>query len=246
MPSSSGDRPKRSAKQVHLKPGYVDSSTLLFDSDDEGIDVAKSKDEHDSEDEGKSEDDDDEDRHIVKKPRLGGKPKAQAKKKASPPPPDSSCLAYYPEIYAAVQKWNKMLGLPPPHPMSEASTNKMPEREVDSPEAQVAKTVATYGFGALDAVPPGFRLVPSNAIKKNSSYDETKAGFEKLPGEIRSMSFPLELLSPSRNTTSTATRSALAATMVELRIEELTRLPRLISVPKFSSGRRNANPEVLI
>lgn len=190
MPSSRGDRPKRSAKQVHLKPGYVDSSTLLFDSDDEGIDDAKSKDDHDSEDKGKSEDDD-EDRHIVKKPRLGGKPKAQAKKKVSPPPPDSSCLAYYPGTHAAVQKWNKMLGLPPPHPMSEASTNKMPEREVDSPEAQVAKTVATYGFGALDAVPPGFRLVPSNAIKKNSSYDETKAGFEKLPGEIRNKIYAL-------------------------------------------------------
>lgn len=156
-----------------MAPGYVDSSTLLFDSEDEGTDDAKSEGEHASDDEGKNEGED-EDRHIAKKPRLRGRFKAQAKKEASPPPPDTSCLAYYPTTYAAVQRWNKMLGLPPPHPMSGAPTRKMPKREVDAPERPGAKT-----------------LLPLGVSNKNPSYDETKAGFEKLPGEIRSRCFLL-------------------------------------------------------
>lgn len=176
MPSPRGHRPVRSAKQVQPAPGYVDSSTLLFGSDDEGTDAAKSEGEDGSEDEGKNEGEDD-DRHIAKKPRLGGKFKAQYKKEISPPPPDTSCLAYYPNTYVAVQKWNKLLGLPPPHPMSDASTNKMPKCEVDAPELHVATI-----------------LLPHGVINKNASYDETKVGFEKLPGEIRSGCFPLDLL----------------------------------------------------
>ncbi|CAD6574060.1 MAG: hypothetical protein ASARMPRED_006449 [Alectoria sarmentosa] len=173
MPSPRGDRPVRSAKRVQLAPGYVDSSTLLFDSEDEGTDDAKSEGEHANDDEGKNEGED-EDRHIAKKPRLRGRFKAQAKKEASPPPPDTSCLAYYPTTYAAVQSWNKMLGLPPPHPMSGAPTRKMPKREVDAPERPGAKT-----------------LLPLGVINKNPSYDETKAGFEKLPGEIRNKIYAL-------------------------------------------------------
>ena len=172
MPRSRGDRPLRSAKQVRLAPGYVDSSTLLFDSDDEGTDDAKSEGEYDGEGEGKSEDD--QDRHIAKKSRLGGKPKSQAKKEVLPPPLDSSCLAYYPKTYAAVRRWNLLLDLPPPNPRSEAPTKKLPNREVDAPEPHVAKAFADQG-----------------AINKNAYYDETKAGFEKLPGEIRSWCFPL-------------------------------------------------------
>ena len=175
-PSPRSDRPVRSAKRVRLAPGYVDSSALLFDSDDEGTDDAKSPSEHDSEDESKSEGDD-EDRHIAKKPRLGEKVKAQVKKEISPPPPDPSCLAYYPKTYAAVQRWNKMLGLPPPNPMSDAPKDKTPKPEVDAPKPEVAKAV-----------------VPEGVINKNPSYDETKAGFEKLPGEIRSRCLPLDLL----------------------------------------------------
>lgn len=186
MPSSRGDRPVRSTKKVQLTAGYVDSSTLLFDSDDEGTDDAKREGEHDSEDEGNNEGDGD--RHITKKPRLGGKFKAQAKE-VPPPPPDSSCLAYYPRTYAAIQRWNKMLGLPPPHPMSDAATNKLVQREVDSPGAYPAKTSVPHGFG-----PPDLRVVDSASINKNPSYDETKAGFEKLPGEIRSRCLPLDLL----------------------------------------------------
>lgn len=168
MPSPRSDRPVRSAKQVQLAPGYVDSSTLLFDSDDEGTNAAMSQREPDSEDESENEGDD-EDRHIAKKPRLGAEFKAQAKKEKSPPPPDSSCLAYYPETYAAVQRWNKMLGLPAPEPMSDAPTAKTPKREVDAPKPHIAKP-----------------LIPQGVINRNPSYDETKVGFEKLPGEIRS------------------------------------------------------------
>ena len=177
MPRSCDNRPVRSAKQVQLAPGYVDSSTLLFDSEDEGIDDAESEGEQDSEEEGRNESN--EDRHVAKKPRLGGKFTAQDRKGVSPPPPDSSCLAYYPETYAAVQRWNKMLGLPPPDPMNDARTNKMPKREVDAPEAHAAKT-----------------LPPQGVINKNASYDETKVGFEKLPGEIRSRCFLFVLLLP--------------------------------------------------
>lgn len=208
MPSTRGDRPVRSAKQVQLRPGYVDSSTLLFDSDDEGTDDAKSKGEHDSGTEGKNEGDDG-DRHIAKKPRLRGKFMAKAKKEASPPPPDSSCLAYYRLTFASVQRWNKALGLPPPHPMSGTPTNEMPKHEVEAPEPHVAETL----------VPDGFRCV-QGVINKNLSYDETKAGFEKLPGEIRSRCsvlsslyyVPLQVLPYA---------SAVAATRVEIFIEEL-------------------------
>ena len=167
--------PVRSTKQVQPAPGYVDSSTLLFDSEDEGI---QSEGEC-SEDKDK-DDDDDEDRPVTKKPRLKGKFKARAKE-SSPPPPDSSCLAYYPKTYEAVQLWNKSLNLPPPQPMSDASTNKVPELILHTPV-----------LPAL--VPDGFRIVrPREFIKKNESYDETKAGFEKLPGEIRSRCFLLDL-----------------------------------------------------
>ncbi len=172
MPRSRGDRPLRSAKPVQLAPGYVDSSTLLFDSDDEGTDDATSEGEDDSEDEGKIKDHD-EDRHFAKKPRLRGKFESHAKKEASPPPPDPSCLAYYPVTFAAVQRWNKLLGLPPPNPMSDAPTEKVPKRE-SANEPQVAKAFIRQG-----------------AINKNPYYDETKTGFEKLPGEIRSRCFPL-------------------------------------------------------
>lgn len=177
MPSPRGDRPVRSAKQVQLAPGYVDSSTLLFDSEDEGVDDANSESEQDSEDEGRNENDD-EDRHVAKKPRFGGQAKARAGKEVSPPPPDSSCLAYYPKTYAAVQRWNKALGLPPPHPMKDASTTEQrAKRELDASEPRVAKT-----------------LQLQETINTNPSYDETKTGFEKLPGEIRSRCFPLDLL----------------------------------------------------
>lgn len=161
----------------------MDPSTLLFDTDDEGTDDDNGKGEYDSEDEGKDEDED-EDRHIAKKARSRGKFKVQTKKEASPPPPDSSCLAYYPKTYSVVQKWNKLLGLPPPHPMNDALTTTMPKCEVDAPAAHVAKSF----------VPSGFRAVVSQAfVKKNAFYDETKAGFGRLPGEIRSRSF-LDLL----------------------------------------------------
>lgn len=179
MPSARGDRPVRSAKQVQLRPGYVDSSTLLFDSDDEGTDDAKSKGEHESGTEGENEGDDG-DRHIAKKPRLRGKSMAKAKKEASPPPPDSSCLTYYPLTFASVQRWNKALDLPPPHPMSGTPTNKIPKRTVKAPKTHVAETL----------VPDGFRCV-QGVINKNLSYDETKAGFEKLPGEIRNKIYAL-------------------------------------------------------
>ena len=174
-PSPRGDRPARSAKQVQLAPGYVDSSTLLFDSDDEGTNDSESEGEHDSEAEGDNESDD-EVRHIAKKPRLGGESETQAKKEV-PPALDTSCLAYYPETHVAVQRWNRMLGLPPPHPMSDGPSKQIPTREVDAHEPHVTKT-----------------LLPHGVINKNASYDETKAGFERLPGEIRSRCFPLDIL----------------------------------------------------
>lgn len=181
MPSQRGHRPVRSAKKVQLRAGYVDSSTLLFDSDDEGIDDAKSEVENDSGEEGKTEGHD-EDHHVAKKPRVKGQFKAQAKE-PSPPPPDSSCLSYYPKTYEAVKRWNRLLGLPPPRPMSDASSNGTPEREVgspESPESQMAKTTAQHNLATSRAVQS------DPVIKKNPSYDETQAGFEKLPGEIRS------------------------------------------------------------
>lgn len=173
MPSPRGDRPARSAKQVQLAPGYVDSSTLLFDSEDEGTDDPESEGEHDSEDEDQNGGED-EVRHIAKKRRLGGDFKAQAMKEISPPPPDTSCLAYYPKTYAAVRRWNKMLGLPPPHPMRDTPINQIPTREIDALEPPVAKP-----------------LLPHGVINKNATYDETKAGFEKLPGEIRNKIYAL-------------------------------------------------------
>lgn len=201
MPSPRGDRPVRSAKQVRRAPGYVDSSTLLFDSEDEGIDDIKSESEHDSEDEGKDESDDGA-RHIAKKRRLGQKHTAQPKE-VTPPPPDSSCLAYYPALYDAVQRWNRSLGLPPPLPMSDAPGDKMRKRGVDTPEPQVAKTllpqdVEAQYFGSPDfnifedSIPDGFRLVRNRSfINRNESYDATKPSFERLPGELRSKCFPL-------------------------------------------------------
>ena len=189
MPTLRGCRPVRSAKQVPPVPGYLDSSTLLFDSEDEG-----------TESEGEC---DDEDRHTAKKLRLNGKFKAQTK--ASPPPPDTSCLAYYPDTYAAIEAWNKMLDLPPPHLMSDAPTTNVPTCDLDPPEPHPAKA-----------------LLPQGVINKNEFYDETKAGFESLPGEIRSRCFP-----PLRTNSITALPSALAATKPELLINELCKFTNL-------------------
>ena len=181
MPSQRGDRPVRSKKKVQLKAGYVDSSTLLFDSDDEGTDDAKSEGENDSGEDGRTEGFD-EDHHVAKKPRVNGHFMAQAKE-PSPPPPDSSCLSFYPKTYEAVQKWNRLLGLPPPRAMSDEWINETLEREGGSPElpeSQIAKIAAQHS-------PATSRAVQSDpVINKNKSYDETKAGFERLPGEIRS------------------------------------------------------------
>lgn len=171
MPNPRGNRPVRSAKQVQPAPGYVDSSSLLFDSEDEGT---ESECEHDSQDQGNSED---EDRRIAKKPRLRGKFKAQAK--VTPPPLDSSCLAYYPETYEGVQLWNKMLDLSPPNPMSDVPTDKVLEHDVEVSEPYAAEALPSLGV-----------------TNKIESYDGTRVGFEKLPGEIRSMCFPLDLLPP--------------------------------------------------
>ena len=199
MPSPRGDRPVRSAKQVRRAPGYVDSSTLLFDSEDEGTDDIKSESEHDSEDEGKDESDYGA-RHLAKKRRLGQKHTAQPKE-VTPPPPDSSCLAYYPALYEALQRWNRSLGLPPPLAMSAAPGDKMRKREVDTPELQVAKVLLPQDLEAQylgnpdfklvrGSVPDGFRIVRNRSfINRNESYDATKAGFEKLPGELRSKCF---------------------------------------------------------
>ena len=180
MPNSRGKRPVRSAKQVQPAPGYVDSSTLLFDSEDEGL---ASESEHYREAEGNDEGDD-EVRHAAKKLRLKGKFKDQAK--VSQPPPDSSCLAYYPDTYAAIQKWNQVLGLPPPQPMIDAAVSNLSQREpdVDNIEGSISIKPEPLSFRVL----PGFPLIPY--IKRNQFYDETKVGFENFPGEIRSKQFP--------------------------------------------------------
>ena len=181
MPSQHGDRPVRSKKKVQLKAGYVDSSTLLFDSDDEGTDDTKSEGENDSAEDGRTEGYD-EDHHVAKKPRVKGQFKAEAKE-PTPLPPDSSCLSFYPKTYEAVQKWNRILALPPPRPMSDAWVNKTLEREVGSPElpeSQMVKITAQHNRATSIAVQS------DPVINKNTSYDETKAGFERLPGEIRS------------------------------------------------------------
>ena len=174
MPSPLGKRPVRSAKQVQPAPGYVDSSTLRFDSEDEGIGSGGEpycKDEDTSDDEA---------RHIIKKLRLKGYFKAEAK--VPPPPPDSSCLAYYPDTYSAIQKWNRIFGLPPPHPMNDASTTNLPELERDLDTLKGSGTIKSehFSFGVY----PGLRL--AKFIKKNQFYDATKVGFEDFPGEIRS------------------------------------------------------------
>ena len=184
----------RSAKKVQRAAGYVDSSTLLFDSEDEGTDDVKSESGHNSEDECKRESDDGA-RHIAKKRRLGRKTTARAKE-VTPPPPDSSCLAYYPALYEAVQRWNRWLGLPPPHPMRDTSGDQTRKRGVDTPEPQVTKALLAQDIKAQDikgfTVPEGFRLVRDRSfINKNAFYDSKKAGFEKLPGEIRSKGFPI-------------------------------------------------------
>ena len=170
MPSTHGSRPVRLAKQVRLAPGYVDSSTLLFGTDDEGTDyAANSEGEIDSDEQGMS-DGDEEDCHIAKKPRLEGNSKASVEEELPPSLPDSSCLSYNPETYAAVQRWNRMLDLPPPDPITGLSINKMPKRESEAPKSPTVQT-----------------SLPKGVINKNPFYDETKAGFERLPGEIRSM-----------------------------------------------------------
>ena len=182
MPSSRGKRPVRSAKQVQPAPGYVDSSTLLFDSEDEGL---GSESEHYRGVEGNDEGDD-EGRHVAKKLRLKGKFTAQAKK--SHPPPDSSCLAYYPDTYAAIQKWNQVLGLPPPQPMNKPISNtnvSQRKRDGDNLEGSIPIKPEPLPLRVL----PGFPLI--SYIKKNKFYDKTKAGFESFPGEIRSKYFPL-------------------------------------------------------
>ena len=181
MPSQRGDRPVRSKKKVQLKAGYVDSSTLLFDSDDEGTDDPEDESENDSGEDGRTEGYD-EDHHVAKKPRVKGQFKAQAKE-PTPQPPDSSCLSFYPKTYAAVQRWNRLLGLPPPRPMSDAFINKTLKREVGSPElpeSEMANITAQRNLATSRAVQS------DPVINKNPSYDETKAGFERLPGEIRS------------------------------------------------------------
>ena len=184
-PSYCKNRPIRSAKQAQPAPGYVDSSALLFDSEDEGI---QSEGEYCEDDVKNDHHDDGQDRPVTKKPRLKGKFKARPKD-VSQLLPDSSCLAYYPETYEAVRLWNQHLNLPPPHPRSDASTNKAPELILHMPV-----------LPAL--VPEGFRTVqPRGFIKKNEFYDETKAGFEKLPGEIRSGWFLLDLLPRLRTAT---------------------------------------------
>ena len=180
MPSSRGKRPVRSAKQVQPAPGYVDSSTLLFDSEDEGL---GSESEHYHDAEGNDEGDDGV-RHVAKKLRLKGKFKAQAK--VFQPPPDSSCLAYYPDTYAAIQKWNRLLGLPPPQPMSDPSTTSVSQRKHDADNLEGSMSIKPEPLPLR--VLPGFPLIPY--IKKNQFYDKTKVGFEKLPGEIRSKNFP--------------------------------------------------------
>ena len=82
MPSVREKRPVRSAK-AQPAPGYVDSSTLLFDSEDEGT---ASDGDRDSDDQGSNESDD-EDRHVAKKPRLERKLTSPVKKESPPAPP---------------------------------------------------------------------------------------------------------------------------------------------------------------
>lgn len=206
MPTSRGKRPLRSAKQVQPAPGYVDSSTLLFDSEDEGL---GSESDHCCEAEG-NDDGDDEVRHVAKKLRIKGKFKAQAK--VSQPPPDSSCLAYYPETYAAIQKWNQVLGLPPPQPMSDPSTTNesQRERDVDNLEGSISIKPEPLSFRGL----PGFPLIPY--IKVNQFYDKTKVGFENFPGEIRSKYF-----TPLPHTLGIAVPSVLPASKLKLFIKAI-------------------------
>lgn len=187
----------RSAKQVQPAPGYLDSGTLLFDSEDEGT---GSESDHYSEDQGGTEAAD-KDRHVTKKLRLHGKFKAQAE--APSPKPDSSCLAYYPETYAASRKWNKLLGLPPPNPMGDGPTINVPERDVDAHGRSPSTKPELNPLPVL----PGFRV----ATKSEFYPTKKTSGFEDLPGEIRSRCLP-SLRTASR----IAVPSVLAATELEI------------------------------
>ena len=202
MPSQHGNRPVRTAKQVQPAPGYVDSSTLLFDSEDEGT-------EGEGEHEGNDEDDD-EVPHVPKKLRLTLKGEFKAQANSDPQPPASSCLAYYPETYAAVQKWNRVFGLPAPNPMSDAFNTNIPEPEHNMNQLEGSVSIK-------DEVSRSPYHIHDRFANENKGSDKKKTGFESLPGELRSKYFP-----PLRYTLGIAIPSVLATTNLEVLIKEFS------------------------
>ena len=163
--SKAGRRPVRATrdKKPQLAPGYIDSSTLVIDGDDEGYD---------------------EDRPLLKKPRLDtalvikmeddlqhNQPLSAINLISRSPTlaPDPSSLTYYPATWSAVQNFNKMLGLAPdgtPRP----TKSSVQKRKVGPPTTKslIVKV-----------------LLPRGIIDKNANFDPTKVGFMDLPGELR-------------------------------------------------------------
>ena len=164
--SKAGRRPVRANrdKKVQLAPGYIDSSTLVIDGDDEG---------------------DDEDRPLSKKPRLDRElpikvdddlqrsqpPNVINLVSRSPTPaPDPSSIAYYPATWSAVQKFNKMLGLAPDGTPKPSTVSNGRARKVGPTKAK----------SLIVKVP-----LPRGTIDKNACFDPNRVGFLDLPGELR-------------------------------------------------------------
>ena len=188
-PSKLGGRPVRATrgKRTSLAAGFIDSSTLKIESDDDIDDdelFKRSKKPRLA----SSSASDDEDDFATAHTRNSAAPSSRNSSSPSPSPepepePKPWELKFYPETYYAVETFQKLLGAPPP------DTDDLDAAASALADAMVPMSLKSNTVKPMKAI---VKLkLPKGTIDKNASFDPKKVGFMDFPGELRNQIYYL-------------------------------------------------------
>jgi len=181
-------RPVRAAraKRSSLASGFIDSSTLKIDSDDEGDENERPKYAHKRRFDSISTSDNEDDFATARTQNSAAASSRESSSSPSPEPePMPWELKYYPKTHSAVEKFRKILGAAPPD-TNNLNTAAKAIADALIPVSLNPRTVAPKKLIVKLRLPPG-------SIDKNASFDPKKVGFMDFPGELRNQIYLLAL-----------------------------------------------------
>ena len=186
MASLPGGRPVRATrgKRTTLAAGFVDSSALRIDSDDEIEDDWHVKSTKKARLASSSDIEDEEEFETSRSPNSSIAGSESSSRSPSPEPePQPWELKYHETTYLAVERLIKIIGPRPPD-TDELDVAIKAVRDALLPEQLKSHTPEPQKLVVRLRLPPG-------TIDKNPSYRSSKAGFMDLPGELRNQIYLL-------------------------------------------------------